>query len=761
MEANRIEPDLYKDIEELGAKDMETCMQCGNCAASCPLSSGETSFPRKMYRYLQLGLRDKILESPEPWLCYYCGDCNDDCPRGAEPAETMMATRRWLTTQYDWTGLATKFYTSPKWEVAAFTLITVFVMGLFLALHGPVVTDRVELNTFAPAHYVHIGDEIMVVIVFALLLSNAFNMYRKIMQGVKVPLKLYITEAPVFIINYFTQKRWRKCGTGRSSAWWRHIFLFSGWVTMEVLVMIFLTSFQTDIVHPFWHPTRIFGYYATVALIVGSGSMLYSRLYKKEENLHRYSDFTDLFFLIQIFVIAVTGIAVHIGRLAGWPIFTYSIYVFHVAICVAMLMIMLPFGKLSHLLYRPLAIFLSTLKEKSQTESLSSIETIQNAIGDTFQSCMQCGTCTASCPQSRTETFSPRHVLRSIALEQATNVTADMAAWKCTTCNSCVESCPRGIPLKDLIHAIRAKTVDTELIPEEIDQALDSLDKNKNPWKREADSRKDWHEANKVEDFTKDHDYCLFTCCSTTYADNDSPNKGAGTALVQLLNKAKVSFGSLKNQESCCGDLAVNSGQQELKEKINTKNNDVFVKAGVEKLLTSSPHCLNALKNNNEEKESGIQTEHYTELLSKQLKTGNLKPSNNVKKKITFHDPCYLGRYNEIYDAPREIIQSIPGLSFVEMQNNRTRSICCGGGGGGIFKDVEGNSGNTKIRLEEAIRTGADTLVTACPHCLHVFNKAIKQNNMQDKIKIQDLTELLLDSLDTTQQGDQPEKLAA
>lgn len=132
---------LSEEVSALGAKDMDACMQCGNCAATCPLSEGENTFPRRIYRYLQLDLKDKLLSSPEPWLCYYCGDCNTDCPRGAEPAETMMASRRWLTTQYDWTGLAAKFYASPKWEVGAFMFIFFVVAGIFLSLHGPVVTD--------------------------------------------------------------------------------------------------------------------------------------------------------------------------------------------------------------------------------------------------------------------------------------------------------------------------------------------------------------------------------------------------------------------------------------------------------------------------------------------------------------------------------------------------------------------------------------------------------------------------------------------
>ena len=178
MKKNNISPDLLNEVQRLGARDSEACMQCGNCASACPLSTGENTFPRKIYRYLQLGLRDKLMEAPEPWLCYYCGTCNTDCPRGAEPAETMMATRRWLMTQYDWTGLAWRFYTSPKWEVGAFLGVALFVVALFLIFHGPVVTDRVELTTFAPVHLVHLGDQIMIGFVFAALFSNAFNMYR-------------------------------------------------------------------------------------------------------------------------------------------------------------------------------------------------------------------------------------------------------------------------------------------------------------------------------------------------------------------------------------------------------------------------------------------------------------------------------------------------------------------------------------------------------------------------------------------------------
>ena len=143
--------DVYNEIKDLGAKDMELCMQCGTCSASCPLSQGDNPFPRKIYRYIQLGLKERLLASPEPWLCYYCGECNIDCPRGAEPAESMMAVRRWLTLQYDWTGLARKFYFSKAWEFGALTVVALFVVGLFVCFHGPVITEYVSVNSFTNA----------------------------------------------------------------------------------------------------------------------------------------------------------------------------------------------------------------------------------------------------------------------------------------------------------------------------------------------------------------------------------------------------------------------------------------------------------------------------------------------------------------------------------------------------------------------------------------------------------------------------------
>jgi Fe-S oxidoreductase len=741
---------LYGEIQRLGAKDMETCMQCGNCSSACPLSTDENTFPRKIYRYLQLGLEDKLLEAPEPWLCYYCGDCNTDCPRGAEPAETMMAARRWLTTQYDWTGLAKKFYASPKWEVGAFAAVALFVISLFLIFHGPVVTDRVELNTFAPAHWVHIGDQIMIVIVFALLGSNAVNMYFKIMQGTKVPLHLLITQAPVFIINYFTQKKGRECGTGISSAWARHFLLFSGWVAMEVLVMIFLMAFQTDIVHPFWHPTRIVGYYATIALMIGSGSMLYSRWKKKQEKMHRYSDFTDFFFLILIFTIAVSGILVHFARLGGLPLTTYTIYVVHVGICVGMLMIMLPFGKLSHLMYRPLAIFLTAVKAKAQKDSQVDFSKVEEDIGDAFKTCMQCGTCTSVCPSIQISNYSPRLVLRNISLNRATDVNVDEASWSCVTCNSCVEICPRGIGIIDLIKTVREQTVNGGHLPSRFQAPVKSLTKDGNPWGGKRKDRFSWTGSLTIPLFTKDIEYCLFTCCTTAYdTTNQKGSETAGLALIKLFEICDVSYGTLGDAESCCGDQAEKIGAVDVFDSLTTSNTELFVNNGVEKILTSSPHCLNTFKNN-EELQGKVETEHYTELLDRLITEGRLTPLSSVNQKVTYHDPCYLGRHNGIYEAPRRILASIPGIELIEMQNSRQRSLCCGGGGGGAWQILPVEDSHGVHRVREALANGAEIIATACPYCIRMLNDAIQTLGVQNKIQVRDVSELLLQSVEAS-----------
>jgi len=740
---NGCDSELYKEVAQFGARDMEVCMQCGNCSASCPLSVGANPFPRKIYRYLQLGLKDKLLASPVPWLCYYCGECNKECPRGAEPAETMMATRRWLTAQYDWTGLARRFYLSEAWEIGALILVALGIVLLFVFGHGPIVTDRVSVNSFAPVLWIEIGDLTMAAILTTFLMSNAFRMYRFIMRGTKVPLALYVTEARTFVLHFLTQKRWRECGEDRNR-WLKHFILVSGYLTMMTLIIVFIRWFQVD--DSSWHFTSIFGYYATGVLLVITVEMFRSRL-RKEETIHRYSEFSDWLFLILLFLTTLTGIVMHAVRLAGWPMGTYVMYVIHLAVAVPMLIIEVPFGKWSHLFYRPLAMFLATVKEKAATTSLVDLDDVAAEIGETFMTCLQCGVCSSVCPPALASSFSPRQILRQLSLDTATEQSVDQAVWGCLTCNACVEDCPRSIDLISVMQAVRTLNVSHGQIPTHFEGPLTSLKANGNPWDGARSERTQWAAVLNIPPFLPDQEYCLFTCCTTAY---DPANLKPGQALPRILAHAGISFGTMGTKENCCGDQVQKLGALDLFTDLARQNTELFLQAGVKKILTTSPHCLNAFKHNYGASMRAFQIEHYSELLDRLVAEGRLRPARQVAGIVTYHDPCYLGRHNGIYEPPRRILRSIPGLELVEMNSNRAGSLCCGSGSGNAWGNGFANKQFGVMRIREALDTGASVLATACPYCIRMLNDAVVELGVEHQLVVRDLAELLLQSLAMT-----------
>ncbi|MGB2909743.1 MAG: 4Fe-4S dicluster domain-containing protein [Anaerolineales bacterium] len=380
----RVDTNFLLELKQYGDVNIESCFNCGNCTAICPLSTDEIPFPRNNIRMVQVGLKERVLESLDPWLCYYCGECSETCPRQAEPGEAQMTMRRWLTAQYDWTGLAGKFYTSKYWEIGSILLVSTLVVLLVILLHGPVVTDQVELNTFAPVHIVELVDWIMLAGLSFFLLSNVFRMYIFTLRrgtNVQIPFSLYITEAWELVYNAATQIRWAKCDEEdevsfwEQSSWRNHIILVLGYVTMFVLVVVFLKWFQTDNIYPIWHPQRWIGYLSFVALIFGSSIAIWGRI-KKDNEMHRYSHLSDWIFPILLFLTALTGILVNVFRYMGLPLATYYIYAIHLSILTPMLVLEVPFGKWSHLAYRPFAIYFQNVKEKAlegQEESAGSL----------------------------------------------------------------------------------------------------------------------------------------------------------------------------------------------------------------------------------------------------------------------------------------------------------------------------------------------------------------------------------------------------
>jgi Fe-S oxidoreductase len=305
-------------------------------------------------------------------------------------------------------------------------------------------------------------------------------------------------------------------------------------------------------------------------------------------------------------------------------------------------------------------------------------------------------------------------------------------------------NCPRGIELIDVMQAVRQFNVSGGRAPGLFEAPLASLKSEGNPWGGAREKRTEWSGHLNIPDFQPAHEHCLFTCCTTAY---DPDNRAASQALPRLLDKAGVSFGTLGTVESCCGDPAHQIGAPDLFSQLAQQNSDLFLHAGVQKILTTSPHCLNAFKHHYADLKDAVESEHYSELLYRLVEKGRLQPARALAYTVTYHDPCYLGRHNHIFEAPRRLLQSVPGLTLIEMASNRENSLCCGGGGGGAWSNVPPQQRLGVLRIEEALRTGAEVIATACPYCIRMLSEAIRQLGVQDQLVVRDLAELLLQSV--------------
>ncbi|MHC1724619.1 MAG: 4Fe-4S dicluster domain-containing protein [Syntrophobacteraceae bacterium] len=377
--STKVDPTLIRELEEYGLRDAGKCYNCGNCTAICDLSTPENPFPRKMVRYIQLGQRDKILKSPEPWLCYYCGDCSVKCPRGADPGETMMVLRRYLTSLYDWTGFARKFYTSEKFEIMAIAIVALLVgLGLIFFHADNIDWNHARLNSVWPAHAIEKADLLMAAVLSFFLLSNVYRCAKIVMGQYlsKVPLSLYVSELKLLLTHVATQKEFGKCKDRQQ--WIVHLAIMTGYASVFLMVVVLVNGlgienlmFQRDRPgaeeYSIFHPIRLLGYYATFAIMYGTTYALIGRL-KKSKPQYKNSHSTDWMFLILLQLTTMTGIFINFTRILDWPFATYAIYVIHMMVAIPMLVLEVPFAKWAHLAYRPVVLFLMKVKSRYITE---------------------------------------------------------------------------------------------------------------------------------------------------------------------------------------------------------------------------------------------------------------------------------------------------------------------------------------------------------------------------------------------------------
>ncbi len=294
--SHRIDPGLIVELEAYGLKDAHKCYNCGTCTAICDLATPENPFPRKLVRYIQLGQRDKLARSPEPWLCYYCGDCSTMCPRGAEPGETMMAVRRYLTAIYDWTGLARKFYTSKTFEIAAVSIVALLVgLGMIVFRSGPADMQHAALNSVWPAHSVEKADLVMAAVLSFFLLTNVLRCASFVMGDylTKIPIRTYASEIYYLLTHFLTQKQFGKCKDGKQ--WFVHLMIMTGYASIFLMVVVLLNGLTIDSLkfqrdwpeYPIFHPIRLIGYYATFAIMYGTTYAIIGRPEKEQTRLQK------------------------------------------------------------------------------------------------------------------------------------------------------------------------------------------------------------------------------------------------------------------------------------------------------------------------------------------------------------------------------------------------------------------------------------------------------------------------------------------
>ncbi len=311
--------------------------------------------------------------------------------------------------------------------------------------------------------------------------------------------------------------------------------------------------------------------------------------------------------------------------------------------------------------------------------------------------------------------------------------------WDCTTCSACLNKCPKGVDTVGLVTGLRQLMVEDGRIPPPIRDALKSIAVHKNPWKIGAEKRSEWAEGLGLKNISEGADILYFVGCTPAY---DARLQKVARAIVDILNAAGVDFGTLGNEEGCCGSEIRRMGDPWTFEYLAEENMEIFKSYGVSKVVTTSPHCYNTFKN--EYEGADFEVQHYTELLSSLIEEGRLRFSGKIEKIITYHDPCFLGKQNKVFDPPREILASIPGVKLVEMDRARERSLCCEGGGGRMWVESEDSEERlAKIRVGEAMDVGAEILATACPFCLLTLEDVVKTGGLEESIEVLDIAELV------------------
>jgi Fe-S oxidoreductase len=443
-------------------------------------------------------------------------------------------------------------------------------------------------------------------------------------------------------------------------------------------------------------------------------------------------------------------------------------------------MVYIPRSKHLHILVSPPNILFKQLGPKVALEPIPLEETATLGVSKIqdfswkdlldLYSCAVCGRCHVNCPAQLTgKTLSPREVILNLkehlleegpgllagkaeapAEHQAKNlaggVVTEEEIWACTTCGACQEVCPVDIEhIRKIIELRRNLVLEQSKMPESAQLMLKNMQSRGHPWAgvQSLRLRGDWTTGLEIKILAEGDkaDTLFWVGCTGALIER---NVQATLAMTRVLKAAGVDFAVLGDAETCCGDPARRAGYEFQFQMMAEQNIATFKSHGIKEIVTTCPHCYNTIKNEYPRFGGDFEVVHYTQLIAELIKQGKLKLTSELNSRLTYHDPCYLGRYNGVYQEPRRVIKAIPKTDLKEMERSKNKSFCCGGGGGLMW--IEEQRGTTKInqmRLEDALKTGADTVVTACPYCLQMFEESIELKGIKDSLKVRDLVELV------------------
>ncbi len=588
-----------------------------------------------------------------------------------------------------------------------------------------------------------------------------------------------------------------------------HALIFSGAAVLILGKIVRLFSYLTGLTNPpqsiYLYASWI-SEVGAVLLLIGGAMAVYRRYIVRPPRLDNKPE--DSLVYIWVFVIVLTGLMVKGYRIAAsdiapvdwamwspvgyplshiFPTFMVTakneILVWHRAVIhtipafILLGYIWVNRSRLQHMVLSPLNIFFRSLRPKGALVPIDFEKTELFGVGKIenftwkqlldLDACTRCGRCQDACPAYFSgKALNPKQVILNLKdhlyevypvpllrkptesrKDMISEVITDEVIWDCTTCRACMQACPVYIEHVDKIIDMRRNlAMERSQFPEEVQNTLKSMGTRGHPFRGTTATRTTWFEGLETHVLAEKGDTDLLYWVGCTAALEDR-NMKVAKAMVKILQAAGVKFGILGAEENCCGDPARRMGDEYLFNTICQGNIEILKAHNVKKIFTACPHCYNTLKHEYPQFGGNFEVVHHTQLIADLLHDGRLKLSPSNTARITYHDSCYLGRYNDIYQEPRTILQAVTGAKSIELGRSGTRSFCCGGGGGHMWMEEDpGKRVNTR-RVEEIVQAKVDFVATACPYCLTMFEDGVKAKGAEETLHVKDLSELVAEAL--------------